>query len=117
MPLPDPYIPDAPTRRNFEALDLLVNKKVGWGSATVASVAALTIPGTATAVTVTGTTNITSITASAAGRIVVLIFADVLTVTDGSNLKLNGNFVTTADDTITLICDGTNWVEMTRSVN
>ena len=41
----------------------------------------------------------------------------ILTFTDGSNLKLNGNFVTTADDTITLVYDGTNWYEMCRSVN
>ena len=38
-------------------------------------------------------------------------------MTDGSNLKLAGNFVTTADDVITLVCDGTNWFEMSRSVN
>ena len=31
---------------------------------------------------------------------------DVLTFTDGNNLKLAGNFVTTADDTITLAYDG-----------
>ena len=41
----------------------------------------------------------------------------VLTFTDGSNLKLAGNFVTTADDTITLAYDGTNWYEICRSVN
>jgi hypothetical protein len=48
---------------------------------------------------------------------VVLQFADVLTVTDGSNLVLAGNFVTSLDDTLTLYCDGTNWREMARSVN
>ena len=65
----------------------------------------------------TGTTTITSITVKSAGTVVILDFAGVLTLTDGSNLKLGGNFVTTADDTITLISDGTNWIEMGRSVN
>jgi hypothetical protein len=68
---------------------------------------------------ITGTNNITSIAAadSTAGRMIVLNFAAVLTFTDGNNLKLAGNMSTTADDTITLICDGTNWYEMARSAN
>ena len=33
------------------------------------------------------------------------------------NLKLAGNFVTTADDVITMTGDGTNWYEVSRSVN
>lgn len=83
----------------------------------VASAAALTLP-PGSVVTVSGTTNITSIPATGnAGRVVTLIFSGVLTVTDGSNLKLAGNFVTTADDTMTLVCDGTNWYEMARSAN
>lgn len=66
---------------------------------------------------ITGTTTITSVTASWPGRQVTLKFAGILTFTDGSNLKLATNFVTTADDTITLVCDGTNWFEVARSVN
>lgn len=68
---------------------------------------------------VTGTTNITSITATniLAGSIVVLIFDDVLTFTAGNNLKIAGNFTTSALDTITLVYDGTNFHEMARSVN
>lgn len=46
------------------------------------------------------------------------MFQGIVTFTDGNNLKLAGNFVTTADDTITLCCaDGTNWYEVCRSVN
>jgi hypothetical protein len=52
-----------------------------------------------------------------AGANVTLVFADALTVTDGSNLRLNGNFTTSADDTLTLVCDGTNWYEVARSAN
>lgn len=84
----------------------------------VASAGALVIPGTMDIVVVTGTTNITSIDGSGQrGRKVTLIFTGALTVTDGSNLKLNGNFVTTADDTLTLVYDGANWFEVARSAN
>jgi hypothetical protein len=68
-------------------------------------------------ITVTGNTGITSITASYVGRRVTLIFTGTPTVTDGSNLKLNGNLVASADDTLSLVCDGTNWIETSRSVN
>lgn len=66
---------------------------------------------------VTGGTTITSVTASWKDRVVVLRFASTPTFTDGSNLLLAGNLVATADDTITLVSDGTNWIEMARSVN
>jgi hypothetical protein len=52
-----------------------------------------------------------------AGVVITLIFDGALTFTDGNNLKLAGNFVTTADDTITLAYDGTNFYEIARSVN
>jgi hypothetical protein len=91
------------------------------GIPTVASAAALTLPfqGSETPTfNVTGTTNITSVVATGwQDKTVRLIFAGALTFTDGSNLKLSGNFVTTADDVITLACDGTNWYEGARSVN
>jgi hypothetical protein len=67
---------------------------------------------------VSGTTTITSITASTTvGKEITIKFTGALTLTDGSNLVLNGNFVTSADDTITLISDGTNWIEKSRSSN
>ena len=88
------------------------------GGAAVASATALPVPA-ARVYHVTGTTTITSITSTncANGIVITLIFDDVLTFTDGNNLKLAGNFVTTADDTITLAYDGTNWYEVCRSVN
>jgi hypothetical protein len=46
-----------------------------------------------------------------------LIFDGTPTVTDGGNLKLNGNFSATADSTLTLIYDGSNWYETARSAN
>lgn len=85
---------------------------------TIASAATITIPIGQRVATISGTTGITSITATGhSGAVVTLIFQGALTVTDGSNLRLAGNFTTTADDTLTLACDGTNWFETSRSVN
>lgn len=88
------------------------------GGTSVASATALPLP-TGRVFHVTGTTTITSITATnfQSGVVITLIFDGILTFTDGNNLKLAGNFVTTADDTITLAFDGTNFYEIARSVN
>jgi hypothetical protein len=68
---------------------------------------------------VTGTTSVTAIGGYSGGEgaVVVLKFADVLTFTDGGNLKLAGNFVTSADDTITLAYRSGTWYEVARSAN
>jgi hypothetical protein len=100
----------------------IVERNIGNGRLpdvpSVASAATIALPFGPDVVTVTGTTNITSITATGhTARRVTLVFTGILTFTDGSNLKLNANFVTSADDTITLVCDGTNWFEVCRSAN
>ena len=103
------YIEDAVT---------ITNRRGVYSLSTVASATALVVPIGVRTIFVSGTTNITSITAAGhEGEEVTLVFQDVLTFTDGSNLRLAGNFVTTADDTITLWCDGTNWYEKGRSAN
>lgn len=63
---------------------------------------------------ITGTTTITSITAKAAGTLVALKFNGILTLTNGSNLKLVADYVTVAGDVILLQSDGTNWWEISR---
>ena len=84
----------------------------------VASAATIAIPLGQRVVVISGTTGITSIAATGhSGAVVVLVFQGALTVTDGSNLKLASSMTTTADDTLTLACDGTNWYETARSVN
>lgn len=84
----------------------------------ISSAGILTLPQQWNIVSITGTTNITEIrTGGHSNRIVTLVFDDALTVTNGSNLRLASNFVTTANDTLTLACNGTNWFEVTRSVN
>lgn len=85
---------------------------------TVASAATIAIPAGQRVVKISGTTSISTITATGhSGAVVTLIFEGALTVNDGSNLRLAGNFATTADDTLTLACDGTNWYECSRSAN
>lgn len=85
---------------------------------TIPSAAALLIPVDNNVFNVSGTTGITSIPeVRYAGRQITLIFAGVLTVTDGGNLVLASNYTTTANDTLTLISDGTNWNEVSRSTN
>jgi hypothetical protein len=84
----------------------------------VASAATIALPLSASVVTITGTNNITTITASShKEHVVVLKFAGALTVTKGSNLKLTDDFFTTADDTLALVCDGSTWHEIGRSFN
>lgn len=95
---------------------------IAWGGiskqakgADVASTSSMTLGDDGNFFDITGTTGITSITAKTAGTEVTLQFDGVLTVTDGSNLKLNGNFITAAESTLKLVCDGTNWFEIARS--
>jgi hypothetical protein len=97
---------------------------VGGGPpyATAASAAGIDLPFGAQVVKVTGTTTVTTLTAGMvhAGRRVTLVFAAGATfdITDGSNLKMAGSATTLdADDTITFVCDGTNWHETGRSAN
>ena len=94
------------------------NRAFLGGGTAVASAAALPVP-TGRVFHVTGTTGITSITSTNIGHgmVITMIFDDVLTVTDGGNMKLAGDFTTSADDTLTLAYDGTNWYEVCRSVN
>ena len=84
---------------------------------TVASAATIALPQGWDTVYISGTTNITSITpAGHSGTSKRLIFLGALTFTNGSNLKLVSNFVTTANDQITLSGDGTNFYEQGRAV-
>lgn len=93
--------------------------RIGAGLATLASAAALAP--TASAHSVTGTTAITSIALGSfvAGDLLLLVFAGSITLTDGNNIVLAGgnNFAAAAGDTCLLVCDGTNFAEVSRSDN
>ena len=87
--------------------------------ADLASATTMAIPDDGNIFTVTGNTTTTSITAGQSGRIITLIFSGTAEsgggMKDGSNLKIKGNFEYVADDTMTLVSDGTNWFEISRS--
>jgi hypothetical protein len=53
------------------------------------------------------------------GRWITLVFDGVTTVLNGGNMVLLGgkNFISTAGDTLTIRCDGTDWYETSRSLN
>jgi len=84
---------------------------------TVSSAATIAITGNV--FHVSGTASITSISGTGVptGTCVTLIFDSTATLTDGSNLKMAGNLVATADDTWSGCYDGSNWYETARSVN
>ena len=88
-------------------------------AALASAAGALTLTPGYTYFTLSGTETITSIVTSAAdaGRIVIFQTTGNCTFTDGSNLKLAGNFSASANDCITLIGDGTNFYEVCRSAN
>lgn len=89
----------------------------GSATLTIASATTITLPPGLSEIGVSGTTGITSITAGDPGRVVTLVFGGALTVTDGSNLALAGNFTTATNATLTLASNGTNWYEVARSTN
>ncbi len=66
---------------------------------------------------ITGTNTITGITATYPGHQVVFYLQGAANMTDGGNLKLAGSLTGSANDTITLLCDGVDWFEVARSAN
>ncbi len=104
------------TNKRLTVGDAVRDYDSGTGDA-IASASTVTLPNSGSWFAITGTTGITSITASWRGRVVVLQFSGILTVTDGENLALAGSYTTSSADTLTLVCDGTSWIEVSRSAN
>jgi hypothetical protein len=104
--------------------DLVVGDRIqGNKGADVASATTITLVD-GNLFDITGTTQIDAMTSTnwQAGSMVVLHFDAILTVThntgaDGFFLQGAASFVTTADDTLTVIWNGTRWEEISRSVN
>jgi hypothetical protein len=62
--------------------------------------------------------NITALDDGVQGQVVLLIGGGAsAAVVDGSALKIAGNWTAAADATLTLIYNGTNWYELSRSAN
>lgn len=51
------------------------------------------------------------------GQILVLQGTNAGNTIGGTNIKTSGAFTLGINDTMTLIWDGTNWIELTRSIN
>ncbi len=67
-----------------------------------------------------GTTTITDFDDGLEGQIIRIVSEHAITITDGTNIFLNGsgNFVMAATDTLTLLCKADNkWYELCRSDN
>jgi hypothetical protein len=70
-----------------------------------------------------GTNVLATITGGISGQILTIIFVDALvSITDtgtgaANTVNLSAAFTSTANDTITLVSDGTSWFEIDRSVN
>jgi len=77
----------------------------------------LLLPPNGDAFLISGTTNFGNIAGGYGGRRITLEFQGVLTVNDGAVINMSGNFVTTANDVLDLIHDGSGWVQVGRSVN
>lgn len=87
------------------------------GSINVASAASLGANEAYDVWVITGSTNITQITSSWTGREIILQISGSCTIEDGGNLALAGDFVGTSSDILKLVCIGSNWLEVSRSVN
>lgn len=101
------------------------NRRVGDGNSIEISTSALTagssmvIPVGSSVFHVANGGTITSINSSSGwrDRRITLIFDGVTNVADAGNISIAGGFASTAFDTLTLVSDGTNWFEISRSVN
>lgn len=102
--------------------DNFITKSADVMAGQLASATSITPPAEFDHIVVSGTTQIDTISAatSYSGRVISLRFTNALTVKDGvGNLRLAGDFVATANDTIVLILpdDAGDWFEVSRSTN
>ena len=80
----------------------------------LASAATFTMPADADIISVTGTTNISTITAATQNRRITLSFVSAgCTIDTAGNVKgIGSGYTSTAGSTISFICDGTNWYKI-----
>jgi hypothetical protein len=110
-------ISDGSTGKNKKVIGTISDKEILNVSASVGG--DLFLPITYDIFKLTGANNVGSIATQTTvkGRRVTLIGTGVLSIFATNNIKLSATFNVTDLDTITLICDGTNWFEVSRSVN
>lgn len=82
----------------------------------IASNTTLLLPPVANIIYISGTTTIDDIAAGYAGRQITMVFQSSLSVTSGT-LKLASTLNTSINTTLSLIYTGTEWIEVSRSIN
>lgn len=84
--------------------------------ADIASASSIALGSDGTIFKITGTVTINTITNPNSIRKVILYFGGILSVTSSGNIILNnGNFTTAANSMLTLIWNGSSWIEASRS--
>lgn len=99
------------------AASVATKMRLGGYAPQLAAAKEFTVKGIPSRVRTTGATAIESIVPTIAGHVMSLAFTAGATVVDGENLKLAGNFEGAGGRVLTLVCDGTNWEEISRSTN
>lgn len=99
--------------KRINVLESIIQKEVE-----IASASTITL-GEGNLFFITGTTNITNIAVAdtISGRVIYLAFDDVLTVDNVHMYISGGSFTTSHADILCLVCFGTAWLEVSRSVN
>jgi hypothetical protein len=103
----------------FKRLFNRVSEPISWSIHTLINDATPSVEGGRFFLT-GGTTTVTDFDDGIEGQIITVMAAHVLTITDGTNIFLNGsaNFTMAATDTLTLVCKADNkWYEIGRSDN
>lgn len=88
-------------------------------AATITQAGTLTPAGSYQQITAAGAVSFGSITAGTAGDLLTLINvgSNTITISDTGTLKLAGNAALGQYDTIVLLSDGTNWVQLSKADN
>ena len=96
--------------------DLITTKQT---AVTVTSGSTITPTGTYQLITSAGAVGTSSVGGCTSGRVLVLANSgsNTITLTDTGTLKLGGNAALGATDTLTLVCDGTNWNQLSKADN
>ena len=103
----------------FKRLFNRVSEPISWSIHTLINDATPSVEGGRFFLT-GGTTTVTDFDDGIEGQIITVMSAHALTITDGTNIFLNGsaNFTMAATDTLTLVCKADNkWYEIGRSDN
>lgn len=109
-------------------LDKLKIQNVSWDTQTpssvfgtnnpafysIASLSSLSVPPNGDVFNITGTATILSINGGWSGRKITLIFEQPLTIQIGTILNISETITTTANDTLELIHNGSQWIELGR---